>query len=212
MNQKLSQDYFIWKRFKEGDEEAFFYLYDQYVDVLYSFGCQYFKDHEVVKDYIHDTFLDLYKYREKLSDTNNIRFYLFCTFRHKIQRELGKNKAISYTDEIQSLNDDITSSYEDNLIASETKKEKLELLQEALSRLPKKQRETILLKFSYNLSYPEIAKILNISVESVRTGIYRALKEIRKWVSSKGYPITLLFILLGHADITSCVKMDSKKR
>lgn len=203
MNEKLKQDHFLWRRFKEGDDEAFFDLYDQYVDILYRFGSQYLKDRDLIKDCIHDLFLDLYKYRKKLSDTDNIRFYLFCVLRHKIQREQVKNKAIAYIDEIQLLQDDSVSSYEDDLVASETEREKLKLLQEALKTLSNKQCETISLKFRYNLSYPEIAKILNISVESVRTSIYRALKELRISLKEKGQSIQLLYFLAGPSRLIS---------
>ncbi len=203
MNKNLKQDYFLWRRFKEGDDEAFFEVYDQYVDILYRFGSQYLKDQDLIKDCIHDLFLDLYKYRKKLSDTDNIRFYLFCVLRHKIQREQVKNKAIAYIDEIQLLQDDSVSSHEDDLVASETEKEKLKLLQEALKTLSNKQCETISLKFRYNLSYPEIAKILNISVESVRTSIYRALKELRRCLKEKGQSVQLLYFLSGPSRLIS---------
>jgi RNA polymerase sigma factor (sigma-70 family) len=196
MGNEFDKDYFLWQRFKKGDEDAFFHLYDQHIDLLYRFGSQYTQDKDLIKDCIHDLFLDLYKYREKLSDTNNIRFYLFSALRHKILKEQSKKQLI-YWDNIELPVDQPVLPFEDSLIALETEEENFRILNQVLNTLTDRQREALFLKFKYNLTYPEIAKILGITVESARTIIYRSLKELRECLNENNHSIHLLFFLFA---------------
>ena len=85
-------------------------------------------------------------------------------------------------------------AFEDFLIAGEIETETNRKIAEAMKTLSSKQREGLFLKFDRNLSYPEIADLLNISVESARTSIYRALKELRKYLLKEDIFISLLFL------------------
>jgi RNA polymerase sigma factor (sigma-70 family) len=62
-----------------------------------------------------------------------------------------------------------------------------------LNKLPAKQKETLYLRFNESLDYPEIAQMLNISIESVRKQVYRALKSIRESFSNEPFIFLLVF-------------------
>jgi DNA-directed RNA polymerase specialized sigma24 family protein len=59
----------LWDDIRNGNAEAFDQFYDQYVDILFSFGLSITNDAEHIKDSIHDLFFELYKYRRNFSDT-----------------------------------------------------------------------------------------------------------------------------------------------
>ena len=190
-----NQDYCLWKSFKEGNVEAFYRLYDENVDALYNFGICFSKDIDFVKDCIHDLFLELYKSRKNLSDTDSIQFYLFCSLRRKIHKKQIKQVVLVYDDEISSAEGNQEMAFEDLLIAREVETETNKKIAEAMETLSSRQRESLFLKFDQNLSYTEIAEILDISVESARTSIYRALKDLRKCLLKDNISIPLLFII-----------------
>jgi RNA polymerase sigma factor (sigma-70 family) len=121
---------------------------------------------------------------------------LFSALRHKIHKEQSKKQLI-YCDDIESPVDQPVSSSEDSLIASETEEENFRILNQVLNTLTDRQREALFLKFKYNLTYPEIAKILGITVESARTIIYRSLKELRECLNESSHSIHLLFFLFA---------------
>lgn len=180
-----NKDYFLWKRFKDGDDEAFYWLYDQNIDALYSFGTRISKDTEFVKDCIHDLFLDLYKYRHQLSDTDSIRFYLFRSLRRKIHKRGKRLLSIMYNDDMTATREQVVPGAEKSIVEQETKDENHMILGKAMEKLTQHQKEALFLKFDQNLSYPEIADLLGISVESVRTNIYRALKTLRECIQKE---------------------------
>lgn len=185
----------LWKNFREGSDRAFFDLYDQYVDVLFSFGVQFCTDKEIVKDCIQDLFIDLYRYRKSLSDTDSIKFYLFRSLRRKLHKEISKNQFVSLDEEVEVMPDLQVSDSEKKIIGYEREKENLHILEQALKQLTKQQQRALAMKFEQNLSYSEIASLLNISVESARTNIYRALKSLRKKMSKKNIAATALLIV-----------------
>ena len=183
MAKELNKDYYLWKSFINGNDDSFYKLYDQYADVLYHYGLHLSRDKDLIKDCIHYLFLDLYKYRNKLSNTDNIRFYLVRSLRRKIHHLQINTIPLIYDSNIHSSNDHQELAYEDTVIERETEEENNRFLTNAMKTLTAHQREGLNLKFQHNLTYPEIAEILGISIESARTTIYRALKILRKSIT-----------------------------
>lgn len=203
MQKERNNEYFLWKSFRDGDSEAFYRIYDQYVDELYLFGIHFSRDKDFVKDCIHDLFLDLHKYGDKLSDTDSIRFYLFRSLRRKIHKEQVRIIPVIDDDQISSSQRNQQQAHEDFIIEGEMADENKKLLETAMGKLTVGQREALFLKFEQNLSYPEIANILNISVESARTSIYRALKTLRKIMQTNKDSLHLLLLLFYRCRIVS---------
>ncbi|WP_167618801.1 RNA polymerase sigma factor [Maribellus sediminis] len=197
MANKENPSYFLWERFKNGDDDAFYRIYNQYFNELYSYALNFSKDQDFIKDCIHDLFLNLYKYRKTLSSTDNIQYYLLRSLRRLLHKEGTKRNTLLHDEQLLHLNDTPVVSLEDEIIADETKKENFKALAEVMKKLTNKQREALSLKFEHNLSYPQIADTLNISVESARTMIYRTLKELRKAIKKgKTSNSILLFFML----------------
>ena len=65
------------------------------------------------------------------------------------------------------------------LIASENNNIKLDLLQGAINKLPDRQKEAVYLRYYNNLSGQEIAEIMNINHQSVRSTLAKALNNLR---------------------------------
>ena len=195
VQKELHTDIDLWHQFKEGNDKAFYLLYDQYADNLYKYGSHFSKNKEFIKDCIHDLFLDLYKYRKKLSETNNVQFYLFRSLRRIIHKEQTRTISFVNKESIYTPEDNPVFSHEDYLIAAETKAEGYKALNFAMKKLTGRQREALSLKFVHDHSYAEISEIMGISIESARSLIYLALKELRKCIEHKGHTIQLFFFL-----------------
>lgn len=188
----------LWKQVKDGKIKAFDTLYDQYIDALYAFGLSFSSDTELVRDSIQDLFFELYKYRKKLSDTDNIKNYLFKSLKRKIIYNQNKALKVVYKREVFENTKEDKESVEENIINTENSNAVKKQLAKAIEALPYRQREALTLKFKAELPYGEVAKILNISVESARTLIYRAIKSLKESVAGKidDDSIILLFLQL----------------
>jgi RNA polymerase sigma factor (sigma-70 family) len=175
-------DHDTWLRFISGDSDAFSDLYDQYADVLYAFGMRYSTDRDLVKDCIHDLFIDLHGYRKNLAREVNVKFYLLKSLRRKLHLAHRKSSMLRFdrwdTEDSLAINA-FTFSIEQELITDEKEREILHHLAAEINQLPDRQREILYLRFHQDLDYEEIAAIMQISVPTCRTFVYRALKELR---------------------------------
>ena len=190
MQKEVNSDYLLWKRIKAGETQAFNELYLQFADILFSFGHLYTKDRELIKDCIHDLFFDLYKYRKNLSDNDHIRHYLFKSLKRKIQAPQSAKLKIVYTDSVteESLADQDEMEIQEENIAN---------IKKAMDKLSEKQREVLNLRFQIGLSYTEIANLLEISVESVRTQVYRSVKAIREELNLNTSALILFSVFMN---------------
>lgn len=182
----------VWERFKSGDKEAFAFLYNLYVDVLFHYGCKLSKDQELIKDTIQEVFIDLYNGREKNnSSPENLKYYLILALRRNLIKKLVKARRIELGDVKDRMEFEPCYNMESRLIEQETQKELHERITELLNQLTNKQKEAVYLRFNESLDYAEIADIMGITIESVRKQVYRAIKQMKEILDSKN--IIILF-------------------
>ncbi|QSW88921.1 MULTISPECIES: RNA polymerase sigma factor [Flavobacterium] len=178
--ENTTTDISLWQQIKKGDITAFENLYDSYADVLLTFALQYTNEASEAQDAVHDVFLDLYRYKNNLSDPVNVKSYLLkITQRNILRKNKSREKLFIYDEDHQQKALEETS-FEQTLIEEEKILELNSKLAFAMQDLTEKQRKALFYRFNENKPYEEIAYILDISVESCRTLIYRCLKELRK--------------------------------
>jgi DNA-directed RNA polymerase specialized sigma24 family protein len=86
----LKNDGAIWSIFKKGDKEAFAILYARYFKILFQYGIKMAEDGDLVKDCIHDLFIDLWKNKANLTDPKSVKAYLLSAIQHKLIRQLTR--------------------------------------------------------------------------------------------------------------------------
>ncbi|SMC37107.1 RNA polymerase sigma factor [Pedobacter africanus] len=168
----------LWTSFINGDTESLNSLYKQFVDVLYAFGLRFTEDGELVKDGIQDLFVDLFKYRKTLAPEVNVKSYLFTSLKRKICLVLKKQAAeANHSFEVPFL---LSGNAEEQIIQDERESALLLKLNKQLELLPSRQKEALYLRFNSELEYEEIAAVMNVSLETCRTLVYRGVKQLRE--------------------------------
>lgn len=181
----------LWAEFVSGKSQAFRAIYDSHIQSLFQFGSHFTKNDELIRDCIHDVFLDLYKYRPNLKATNNIKLYLFVALRRKLFRILSeKGRFISLDEEGPSFSYYLSSSAE-NEAESELLTLKIDWLEKAMLKLSNRQREAIYLRFVKGMSYEELSEILQMNYQSARNLIFRSIEKLRE--NCKKESLYLLF-------------------
>lgn len=171
----------MWAKLKDGDVRAMGDLYDIYVDELFAYGMQFSKDKNHVMDAIHDLFLNLYKYRKTVAMTDNVTYYLFRSLKNNILKVEKKNQSfVPYPHGSEEKNGEI--SIEDRICAEEFENERAYKLAKAITKLSKKQRKALFLRYTEERSYEDVADIMGVSIQTSRTIIYRAVKTLRKQI------------------------------
>ncbi len=170
---------FLWEKLKTGNVDSLGKIYDNYIDILFSYGIQFSNNKEHVMDCIHDLFLDLYKYRKNLASTDNVKYYLLRSLKRKIYKN---NTTLLLKTPLNNKyqQENYTESNEAILISKEIEEEKKYQLAKAIHFLTKKQKKAIFLRFNEGRTYQEISGIMNVSIQTSRTIVYRGIKVLRK--------------------------------
>ena len=176
--QGLPDERMLWQQFKSGDKQSFSALYKSQYAALYNYGCHLVRDKDLVKDSIHDLFFTLWKNRTQLTTPLSVRNYLFTAFKRKVidlARQQGR-----FSDRYDESDFEIILSPEYELILEQAREERAGQLRQALNGLTKRQREAIYLRYFENMTYPELASVLECDVNSVYVLMSRAMEALRR--------------------------------
>lgn len=189
INKRSEQE--LWDSFTKGNESAFDLLYQLSFRSLYNYGMKLCNKHDLVKDSIHDLFIDLWKYRTKPSRIHAIKAYQYKALRNIILKAQTQNSNSVTVDAAYHFSFD--TSAETKFIIKETREGQSDRLKNSLNSLTQKQREVIFLKFYDQLSYEDVAHVLGISTKATYKLVARAIAFLRK----KMIVITALISLIG---------------
>lgn len=157
---------------KNGDEEAFAQLIEEYKLPIYKTAKAILKDEDDVCDAIQDTALSIYKNinnlkNEKYFKTWVIRITINKCYDIITKRKLNDEKILR----VQSQISEIHTSFDSTVIIKTDLERTLDLLEEDL--------KTITVLYYYNdLSITEISDILNIPKGTVKSRVFRAREKL----------------------------------
>jgi len=148
------------------------------------------KDEEAAKDIVHDVFLTVWTRRNEIDFTQPMQPYLLSLTRHR---------AINY---LEHLKVEVRHAEQEAgaekvyFPADDTGHEELILkIKARIGTLPERCREVMSLYLLEGKKYKEIAEILDISVNTVKTHISSGLKNLRE-----EFPATLLLLCFPHIE------------
>ncbi len=190
-----AEESLLWKRFKEGDQEAFSQLYKLFNNALFKYGMTLVRDRERVKDGLQELFVELWNRRANLSDVQSVRFYLLISLRRLLFKKQASAPNLFGLDNL----DDETGSFaaerspESDYIQRQTDMLRNDQVWREIENLPRRQKEAIYLRYYQGLSYEEVTAIMAVEYQVVRNLIYKAIKNLRTKLAGH----IELFILLG---------------
>jgi len=165
----------LWSKLINGDEDALAFIYNIYFPSLYKYGMKIFTESGIVKDCIHDLFAALWFSRERLSDTDSIKYYLFASLKRRIVRHSRSGLLHRFLETSMS-----TPSVEQTIIEEQTSQERSKKLEKVIKKLPKRQKEILYLRYYEGLSTQETADIMSLSIDSTYVLLSKALNYLRK--------------------------------
>ncbi len=168
---------------RKGDEKAFCFIYNKYVDMLFCYGMKIIRNEKTVEEAIQILFTDFYLKRGTIAIQKSVHSYLCVWLRRIIYK-------ISYSNiELVDLKSANLLGYqfgfeidaETALIGIESRNEVQQRINNGLSKLlSPQQREVVYLKYYQNLSNIEISRILGLNSQVVRNISCRALNKLRE--------------------------------
>lgn len=180
-------DEVIWNALRNNNREAFAVIYYRFFNVLLQRGLQISCDRELVKDCIHDLFLEIWINKLNLATPLSVKAYLIVSIQRKIMHKLKKFR--SKQTEMDRLPMEFVTSKEDQIISEQLMHDQQCMVNQAINSLTKRQKEAIQLKFYANMSYEEIAGMMKISTDSIYNLVSKAIINLQKELNKEAEPI-----------------------
>ena len=174
-------------RVKRGDRAAFAELVEKYKQPVMNFIYRSLRDETEAEDLAQNVFLQVYKSRSRYRQTAKFSTWLFTIARNLCLNELrrrSRHPAESIEETHAENEDQPQRQYEDQSQMAPPEKllhgELAQKIEEALAELPENQRNAILLCRQDELSYDEIAEVLDCSLSATKSLIHRGRETLKE--------------------------------
>lgn len=153
------------------------------------FAGRYIDDSDAIDDFLQEAYIKLWTHRKSIGEVKSLRNYFYTLLYHTIldrqPYSLPHNTSID-SPEIQEIASD--SSLFHHIVEVES----AQLIAEALKKLSGQSKKILLMSMD-GKNMQEIAQELSLSINTVKTLKYRALKRLSNMLSKEDF---LLFLLL----------------
>jgi RNA polymerase sigma factor (sigma-70 family) len=180
-------------RAKEGDQSAQGKLVQLWYKRIYNFGYKFFLDHDLAMEISQKTFISMCKNLAGLQDAARFKSWLYKIAVNYCREEARKNKnsrSLSF-DLVWNKEAEDSPTWEGSGQRNDNPEQQLQhielsdILQAALLELNSEQREVVIMKEYEGLKFREIAEVLNISENTVKSRMYYGLDGLRKILEKK---------------------------
>lgn len=159
-------------RCQAGDKDAFAEIIERYQAPLRYFISHLSSNSEVTEDIFQDTWLTVIRSIYSLKRTEAFPTWLYRIARNKVYQQLRRKKKLSELNEkiaVPNDNEDDVFSPEDAV-----------KIHRCLKKLRPEHKEVLMLRFLEQMSYHEIAQVINCSLGTVKSRIYYAKLALKK--------------------------------
>ncbi len=168
---------------KQGTQKdmAFHRLVKKYQERLYWHIRKIVLNHEDADDVLQNTFIKVWKSIDRFREESSLYTWLYRIATNEAITHLNEKKRKSFF----PLND-VSETLRDNLMSDPYfEGDSIQLkLQEAILRLPEKQRLVFNMKYFDEMKYDDISAILDTSVGALKASYHHAAKKIEEYLKN----------------------------
>lgn len=157
-----------------GDASAFASIVREHQAMVFSVAYHFLHDRPLAEDMAQEVFLHLYQNIGSIQSPAHLKFWLRKVASHRcIDHARSRSRGTEVTlDEIsESVGNMDASSERDPLLGQK--------LQRLVASLPEQARMVIILRYQEELEYHEIAEVLEMPINTVKSNLQRALAVLR---------------------------------
>ncbi|GAB1453616.1 RNA polymerase sigma factor [Draconibacterium sp.] len=161
---------------------AFQKLVNKYKERLYWHIRKMVMDHDDADDILQNTFIKVWRSVDKFREESSLYTWLYRIATNESLTFINSNKRRSMV----PMND--TSEFLMNNLESDVYFDGDEIqlrLQEAILKLPEKQRIVFNLKYFEEMKYEEMSHVLDTSVGALKASFHHAVKKVEEYLKSK---------------------------
>lgn len=180
--------------YQKGDESSFQKLFARHKRGVYGYILRYTRNEQESEEVFQDVFIKMHRAAPNWLPTAKFTTWLYTIVRNlciDVYRKKKIRKTVSLDDtgtgdDERSLHD-VLASEEAAPEAQSSDSEIGKVLEAALAKINPDQREVFLLREKSGLKFEEIAEVLGVSINTVKSRMRYALETLRKILEKSGY-------------------------
>jgi len=181
-----SSDQSLLARLRAHDTAAFEDVFRAYYAELVRFANQYVEGRDDAEELVAAMFAYLYDTLGRWEVRTTIRAYLFGSVRYRVFNHLRTTRRerrrhdLLFVDEQESVIPSPSVNPEELMMAEEDQRQRLHAVARAIAHLPPRARLVLSLRWTNQMSFDEIADVLDISPAAVQMQLSRAMRALRE--------------------------------
>ena len=179
--QQTSDEVLI-QRIANGDRLAMQVLYARHHVRVYRFVLRLVRNEATAEDLISEVFLDVWRQAGRFEGRSAVTTWLLAIARFKALSALRGRKEAELDDEVAEAVEDTS----DNPEVAMQKKDTGEILRKCLTKLSAEHKEIIDLVYYHEKSVEEVAEIVGIPENTVKTRMFYARKKLADELKAAG--------------------------
>jgi RNA polymerase sigma-70 factor (ECF subfamily) len=160
------------KLIAKGNEAAFTHLYQATSKSIFFYLFRFLQDRDAAEDVMVEVFTAVWKGAARFEGRSKVTTWLFGIARNQALQALRKQRHHDALEDHEDLADSEAPALDESLADRES-------VQRALQQISPKRREVLDLVFFHNMAYGEIAELLGIPVNTVKTRVYYAKEALK---------------------------------
>ncbi len=171
---------------KSGSEEGYRTLVDLYQAKVLNICLGYFPIHQDAEDLAQEVFVKLFSSVQQFRGEASLGTWVYRIAVNKcleMVRYRKRTKRMAFFQSLVGLDDQVmqvSSGQFDHPGVALENKERTQLLYQHIEKLPEKQRTAFILSRLEGLSYQEVSTIMELSLSSVESLLFRAKQNLKK--------------------------------
>lgn len=179
---QATSDEVLIARIAQGDRLAMQVLYARHHVRVYRFALRLVKNESTAEDLISEIFLDVWRQAGKFEGRSAVSTWILAITRFKALSALRRRTDAELDDETAAAIED-TSDNPEEVVA---KKDTGDVLRNCLTALSREHREVIDLVYYHEKSVEEVAEIVGIPENTVKTRMFYARKKLAELLKAQG--------------------------
>ncbi len=180
--------------YQKGDESSFQKLFARHKRGVYGYILRYTRNEQESEEVFQDVFIKMHRAAPNWLPTAKFTTWLYTIVRNlciDVHRKKKIRKTVSLDDtgtgdDERSLHDVLAS--EDAAPEAQSSDAEIgKVLEAALAKINADQREVFLMREKSGLKFEEIAEVLGVSINTVKSRMRYALETLRKILEKSGY-------------------------
>ena len=165
-----------------GDKQALQVLFGRHNVRVYRFVLRFLNDESAAEDLVSEVFFDVWRQASRFEARSQVSTWLLAIARNKALSALRRRSTEELDDEVAEFIEDPADSPEVTM----QKKQRSSILAECLTQLSAAHREIIDLVYYHEKSIDEVAEIIGVPQNTVKTRMFYARKRIAELMNGKG--------------------------